>query len=386
MKKFLLSALCLCSFGIANAEDIVYFEPQVSEKNVDIESDDCGTLSLRLANSATYIGAQFTIYIPDQLTFDKSYFHAGSRLPVKKGNLKHTISVSAVTSDIPGFSAYLVYIFSMEKEAFVGKSGDELVSFDFGTKDVDGVFPIYIKDIKLGISATSGNDFDAATSYVTVGTPSNASLALKGVVPEAINASLATETGLASLDLSAVTALNGEFAYVAGRDVVAPADVTTSVKYVGKGANYYSVNIPFGGAVTGTGKVYELTSTTSDYAHFEEVSSVVANKTYLAEGEVTIAANAAVAVAGVAKQTGAEGSYVLEGQFWHGKNLTVPATRGLFEVAAGSNLRVVIDGVLTNITTAQIEAGETSYDLQGRQVQNAKNGVFVVNGKKQFVK
>lgn len=252
----------------------------------------------------------------------------------------------------------------------------------------DGIYPVYLKAGETFMATSSKpadrKDFADATSYIVVGTPSAAEFALIGEVPSFVNSALAKQAGIAKVNLTEVTASHGDFVYVAGREVVG-TEATASVKYVGDkpAETYYSVNVPFDGAVTGN--VYELASVGKEYAIFEPATSVVAGKTYLAEGAVTLTA-AETKVAGVATQTGVEGSYVLDGKFWHGKNLTVKPTNGLFDVPSASNLRVVIDGVLTNITTAQIEAGEVSYDLQGRQVQNAKNGVFVVNGKKQFVK
>lgn len=304
----------------------------------------------------------------DVLTY-VPYFQASSGNPTSNNVVTYVYN----SSDARGMKGNSGYI------------GSVRVTPPAGTPD--GVYPVYLKAGET-FMATSEKpadrlDFADATSYIVVGTPSKAELKVLGTLPSFVNTKLATELGVAKVDLSEATAVNGDFTYVDGRDVVGTA-ATASVKYVGNKAEkeYYSVNVPFDGAVTGN--VYELSEVTGEFAIFNEATSVVAGKTYLAEGAVTLAANAAVA--GVATETGKEGSYVLDGQFWHGKNLTVPATRGLFDVPAGSNLRVVIDGVLTNITTAQIEAGETSYDLQGRQVQNAKNGVFVVNGKKQFVK
>lgn len=301
---------------------------------------------------------------------------------VESGDFTPQVSKQTVA----GYAAYRTSLLTPDNHALKGNEGwIYSITVKAPSDAVPGYYPVKIVKAYMNKDAVDANNvvFPDAVCYMKVGEPENANLALEGVVPSFVNESLATETGLASLDLEKVTALNGDFTYVDGRDVVGTT-ATASVKYVGNKAEkeYYSVNVPFGGAVTGN--VYELSDVTEEFAIFNEATSVVAGKTYLAEGAVTLAANAAVA--GVATETGKEGSYVLDGQFWHGKNLTVPATRGLFDVPAGSNLRVVIDGVLTNITTAQIEAGETSYDLQGRQVQNAKNGVFVVNGKKQFVK
>lgn len=66
---------------------------------------------------------------------------------------------------------------------------------------------------------------------------------------------------------------------------------------------------------------------------------------------------------------------------------TIPALRGYWPLSGSSNLRIAIETPtgIQYIGTADEVFGNT-YDLQGRQVQEAHNGVFVVNGKKQFVK
>lgn len=282
-----------------------------------------------------------------------------------------------------------VYRMSLQSQDLHPLSGNEGWIFSFTAKAandaVAGYYPIKIINAYMNKDAIDANNvvFGNVGCYFKVGEPANGELALEGTIPSFVNAALAAETGLASLDLSAATAVYGDFTYVDGR-AVAGTSATADVKYVGNKANYYSVNVPFTGAATG--EFYELKSVDENFAVFSTATTVKAGETYLAKGEVTLTANAAVAT--IENKENQTGSYVYEGMFYTGKNLTVPATRGLFkEVPAGSNLRVVIDGELTGITTAEIDAqAGNTYDLQGRQSVNAKNGVFVVNGKKQFVK
>lgn len=389
MKKTLFSCVMFAAALCASAYDEIGVKCATP-----LVVDDITQVSLVLNNSS-YVDClrylQCTVELPSDWIVDVEYTMNKERFCDYNTKLKKWgTSKFSIDCDYGADNELKLLMYGTDPANTLNLTAGEL--FTFGVYVPEGTpagyYPVIIKD--GGYMAKSSVDaeniyFGKMVSYVKVGEPAKGSLALSATVPSFVNEALATETGLASLDLEKVTALNGDFTYVDGRDVVGTA-ATASVKYVGNKAEkeYYSVNVPFDGAVTGTGKVYELSEVTEEYAIFNEAASVVAGKTYLAEGAVTLAANAAVA--SVATETGKEGSYVLDGKFWHGKNLTVPATRGLFDVPAGSNLRVVIDGVLTNITTAQIEAGETSYDLQGRQVQNAKNGVFVVNGKKQFVK
>lgn len=300
---------------------------------------------------------------------------------VESGDFTPKVAKQTVT----GYAAYRTSLLSPDNHALKGNEGwIYTITVKAPSGIEDGYYPVKIVKAYMNKDAVDAHNvvFPDAVCYMKVGNPESANLALEGVVPSFVNETLATETGLASLDLEKVTALNGDFTYVDGREVVG-STASASVKYEGNNSNYYSVNVPFDGTVTGD--VYELENVSSEFASFKTATSVEANKTYLAKGAVTVsAANATVAEAKT--QTGVAGSYVKDGKFWHGTGLIVKPMRGLFEVPAGSNLRIVVDGELTGITTAQVEAGEASYDLQGRQVQNTKNGVFVVNGKKQFVK
>lgn len=385
MKKTLFSCVMFAAALCASAYDEIGVKCATP-----LVVDDITQVSLVLNNSS-YVDClrylQCTVELPSDWIVDVEYTMNKERFCDYNTKLKKWgTSKFSIDCDYGADNELKLLMYGTDPANTLNLTAGEL--FTFGVYVPEGTpagyYPVIIKD--GGYMAKSSVDaeniyFGKMVSYVKVGEPAKGSLALSATVPSFVNEALATETGLASLDLEKVTALNGTFTYVDGRDVVGTA-ATASVKYVGDKTGYYSVNVPFGADVTGN--VYELTSTTDKFAHFDPVTSVEAGKTYLAEGKVTLAANAKVA--GVAKQTGMEGNYVLDDTFYHGKNLTVPATRGLFEGASLSNLRVVVDGVLTNINVAQIEAGETSYDLQGRQVQNAKNGVFVVNGKKQFVK
>lgn len=385
MKKIILSTLAAFAMLSASAENSLAIAP------VKVEAGATTKIALNLTNDFSIFSVYFDLELPAGFHFvqktnrgvsswakDVTTFLCEAENERAEGcfDVVHNGQVTVGATESLRFAGSGQYdILGNE-----GKLMDIAIKVDAGVEP--GVYPIVARNVELYDEAVHGVVLETYTSYIVVGEPTEKTLALKGNVPSFVNEALASETAISNLDLSAVTAINGGFTYVDKRNVVAPADVTASVKYEGDKTGYYSVNVPFAGAVTG--KVYKLTSTTAEYAHFDPVTEVEAGKTYLAEGAVAIAANAKVA--SVAEQTNQTGNYVLNDTFYHGSNLTVPATRGLFEGASLSNLRVVVDGVLTNINVAQIEAAENAYDLQGRQATNAKNGVFVVNGKKQFVK
>lgn len=396
MKKIFLTLFAMTSM-MSYAEFLVGVQPTTLPAGISV--DDCydayeaadskNALTVILCNEEThpvYNLFQFNIYVPSAMKFDADgFFFAGDRMPARGVKPRLTMTIKKLgTQSIAGYTGYQIVAQKKDEYPLVGESGQSLLKLLFSTEGLaNGIYPIYTSVAKFAEDSFTGdvnNNF--VTSYIRVGSAtSTGSLVVKEQLPSFVNEFLKNDAGITNLDLSAATAVYGDFTYVDSRNVVG-TEATASVKYEGNKTGYYSVNVPFGGAVTGN--VYKLTSTTAEYAHFDPVTEVEAGKTYLATGEVAIAANAKVA--SVAEQTNQTGNYVLDNTFYHGKNLTVPATRGLFEGASLSNLRVVVDGVLTNINVAQIEAGESAYDLQGRQTNNAKNGVFVVNGKKQFVK
>lgn len=379
--------LMLAAAVSASAEDAVYVVPFTCTPGETV------TAKIAIANDSPLGGPSFDIHLPKGFSFA---YTSKNKKPIctvlNNDRTAEEGEVFAFTQssinpkvDTDGHN-YASVAFSGEWDVY-GTDGELFSSAIKADPSVEpGVYPIYITNyFYCSNEDLSQKHFlyeHVYTSYIVVGNGGVGSVALNGEISKTVNAALATEAAVKTLDLSKVTASYGDFTYVDSRNVVAPADVTASVKYEGDKTGYYSVNVPFGADVTG--EVYEFASASGGYAHFDKVTTVEANKTYLAKGKVTIAANAKVV--GVAEKTGQTGNYVLDATFYHGTNLTVPATRGLFEGASLSNLRVVVDGVLTNINVAQIEAGEASYDLQGRQTTNTKNGVFVVNGKKQFVK
>lgn len=398
MKKIVLFALAACAIYSAKAEDIYQIVPVKTHPASSVAAENRMDVILTRDTYTNNTGCQFDIVVPAGMTITKFAAVSTGIVPSHKeaelddddeptGNMLTVYDLSHTLASM-GSNTYRCMVVDAKatgaslKEAQSGVIGR--LTFKTTASMAPGVYPIILKSTELTDGATgSAIRFGTVVSYVVVGdNVEGKTLVAEGTIPSKVSEALATETAISTLDLSAVTAINGDFTYADSRNVVAPADVTTSVKYEGNKPGYYSVNVPFAGDVTG--EVYEFASASGGYAHFDKVTTVEANKTYLAQGKVTIAANAKVV--GVAEKTGQTGNYVLDDTFYHGSNLTVPATRGLFEGASLSNLRVVVDGELTGINMAQIEAGEASYDLQGRQTTNTKNGVFVVNGKKQFVK
>lgn len=254
-----------------------------------------------------------------------------------------------------------------------------------------GVYPIVFKDLFYSDATTTQqiNLKDRTyTSYIVIGDPTNAELALEGEVGSEINAALATEAAVKTLNLTNVTASYGDFTYVAGRKVVAPAtDVNASVKFDAPLAGTYG---SFCAPVDVNVDCFTYSSCDGTTAVFAPATTAPANTPVLINKAVKTAAQADVLKTVEGRQI-TKGYYVAnDGSGMRSVNstATIPALRGAWEdIVASSNLRIAIETAtgIEYIGTAEEVFGNT-YDLQGRQVQNAKNGVFVVNGKKQFVK
>lgn len=270
---------------------------------------------------------------------------------------------------------------------------------------VPGVYPVYIKKGNM-IDAMAEHDiWFECVSYIVIGNPTDQTLALKGNVPSFVSecltsgkvnvsagkdqpTNLADFAGISTLDLSEVAAIEGGFTYKVGQAVVAPtAAVETDVKVVAPCAGtYMSLKSP---VALPDVTCYKYTSVADGVAVFTETVGVPANETVIVKGNVDATVEDANLVS-VANGTATTGCYISnEGTELRSVKGTVkvPALRGTFDITAGSNLRIALDTPtgIQMIGTANEVFGNT-YDLQGRQVENAQNGVYVVNGKKQFVK
>lgn len=301
---------------------------------------------------------------------------------VESSDFSYSIQKQASTEGV----VYRFLAKSDDMHPLKGQTG-VLCSITLKAPNTEGYYPVKIVGAYATKDAVDANNllFEDASTYMIVGTPSEASLSLEGQIPSFVNTALATEAAVKTLNLSAVTAVNGTFTYVDGREVIAPAtSVTADLKYTHAAGKYYSVKAPF--AYTPSTDVYTFNGVSGEYAKFDKATEVAANTPVLVEGALDITATAPIAA--VAPEVKNDVYYVQGETIYHGKNITVKPMRGVWEgIAGASNLRIAIDGTLTDINAAEINAqAVSSFDLQGRQVANAKNGVYVVNGKKQFVK
>lgn len=399
MKKIFFTAMALAMPLFASAQsEIITVTPVVAAANAGLDGGEVTwdlTFDVNIEHDAgkNLCSAQFDILIPDVLTPE---FGEGTILPQYKSgkNYKyyHTLDITEHPELAPaGYTQWRVLVYDSKNTEFDFSEGNDIMTVAFATGATEGFYPIYIKGVAVSyfdaLDEQQKDVYANTVSYAKVGNPLNANLDLVDCVPACVNTALATETAIKTLDLSAVTALNGDFTYVAGRNVVAPDGLDANVKFDAPLAGKYG---SFCAPVDVNVDCYTYSSCDGEYAVFSPATTAPAGVPVLLDKAVKTEAQAATlqSVQGIQISNG---YYVAaDGNGLHSVNTiaNIPALRGAWDfAAASSNLRIAIETAtgLQVIGTAE-EVFGNSYDLQGRQVQNAKNGVFVVNGKKQFVK
>lgn len=259
----------------------------------------------------------------------------------------------------------------------------------------EGVYPVVLNRGMFLDPDNNGAENIVSTSYIIVGNPTDQSLTMEGEIPSFVNEKLATETAITSLNLSAVTKVNGIFTYVDGRAVTAPADQNVKAdkavysRTVGAG-NYASLKAPF--AATGCSNLYTLDNNSdnlgSEWVNFTEAATIAAGDNLLVKGDIALSAeNVALGHVDAAHKEN-DVYYVKNDLFYRGTNITINPLRTCWKLQGGnSNLMIAIDGEPTGITLNTIDGLNTpTYDLQGRRSENAQHGIFVTNGKKQIIK
>lgn len=326
---------------------------------------------------------QFDFYVPDGITIDKDNVVRGSGLTT------HGLAIKTVASGtIAGYTHYqLVITGDTSKPVFTTNEVARIpVALDGAA---DGILPIIVKSNKTSSTKGAGNrgNYATSSSVIVVGDPADATYAPEGVFTTAVSEGVAA-LGIKNLDLTKVTSVEGDFFYAVGLHVTAPSTpVNANVKVVAPCAgDYMSLKSPV--ALPGVA-CYTYNKVAGDVAYFVEATDVPEGETVIVAGNVEKTVENATLVS-VENGSATSGCYISnDGKELRRVNGTVkvPALRGTFDIPAGSNLRIALETPtgIKMIGTADEVFGNT-YDLQGRQVENAHNGVYVVNGKKQFVK
>lgn len=393
MKKFLFLLMAVCSCVSSNAEDILAVTPFKIAANA---TEGYFTIELNNADLAVQ-HLSFDLYLPEGM---KVYTN-------NKGNLVST-SMALNTER----TEYYDEDEEDDVACFAAANGGNLIQDDNGvdcyrwggvgeypvagtsgvlfngrykihTPLAEGVYPI---KMVIDLMDDNYNHVKAVTaSYVVVGNPSTASLALTGVIPSFVNAALATETAITTLDLTNVTASNGTFAYVPGRDVKAPAvevngDVEATVAPKAQGS-YATVCLPFNATID----CYTFDGVEGEYASFTAKTTLNAGESALVDKSVTAKAeNVALAAATTKERT--TGYYVKDNYFCSvNGSATIPALRGWWDLS--DNVRgMIVDGEETSINAINGTESEPIYNVAGVRLNKAQRGVNIVGGKKVVIK
>lgn len=387
MKKTFFAALLSCfAFTASYAEDIIQIEPVKMATNVDIDSEECGQFVLTVTSDrvSELTGIGLDLYMPNALGFKNTYIYEGDVLPFttdKRGNktYKHTISLEPCEpglQDMEGYTRYLLKVFSTSGAALLEGEENSLIYLDLGSTS-EGIYPIILKNIKLAISATENVAVvPVSTSYVVVGNPTNADLALEGTIPSFVNEALASETAIGTLDLTKATASNGTFTYVDGRKVIAPEGLKGKVAYKREVSGLASICLPFAADI----KAYTYSNMAGEYAIFDEVSNLAANTPAIVNANIDIT----VADATIGS---VEGKTINSGYYLKGGNLCkvngsakIAPLRGCWDITAP------VKGFKFNdadaILTVDANANEDIFNLNGVKLNKAQRGVNIIGGKK----
>lgn len=384
MKKFLtiLLAAMLSMTGFAQDYDEIGIVP------TQLTAGETGSITLTLNNPSidNVRAMDFTLAYPEGWTVD----------PEKSYKYSERTHQSAITIGYnrPGNKIrYIISCFS--DKGLSGNSGDVVTIQLIVPKDTPaGYYPFTIEGTVIANAPTSSStniQIGTTTSYVKVGEPQQATLALSGIVPTFVNEALANEpaTALGTLDLTQATAINGTFHYVDARNVTLPSTeslTASKVKYsrtVAEG-KYSAIQLPFDAQFNH----YTFNRVNDDYAIFEENTAYQSGTPALVKGTVEAQAENVV-LSSVSTQDITEGWYVKDNKFLHVNGYAViPALRGYFPQSlvgggTGTALRIAIgSGKPTGFESILDEDHHDTYDLHGRRIANPQRGTYIQDGQK----
>lgn len=392
MKRILFAIIACCSLGLIQAEDVLNVAPVAIGTNVDKTGADAGVLTFSVTSDAlqeiTLVGCD--VYVSKDIDLDDTYIEMGDQLPFTTNRgvktYSHAVDFQACEphlQDMDGYTLYKLNIYSTKGDHLVGSNGESLFSLYVGSTSKEGIFPVILKKVIL---ARSGKDvvaqYDGNSSYVKVGQTASA-YAPFGLITTAMNEALASETAISTLDLTNVTASNGTFAYVPGRNVVAPAsEVVADVKAtVAPTSTYASVCLPFDATID----CYTMSEVKDGWASFVDATSLAKNTPALVNKEVTATATG-VALAAVSADVKTSGYYMKGGEFCRvNGSVTIPALRGWWDIAAEVR-GFVIAGEETAINSVENAEPQVVYNVAGVRLNKVQRGVNIVNGKKVVLK
>ena len=394
-----------CNLTVVDASSL--YDKGFSIQLIPIEfNEDVSDIPFSVESTIALTNIEFDVELPSCIGQNELY------------DLAKSLGTTTATTTITGEYGSL-HVSIARKNTKTISSGSNVAKLELGF-DGDlistGIYNVEIKNIVL-----TGNDgvvYHAAptTSYIKVGNPNNASLALKGHVSEDMNAALAEDESIGMLDLSDVVSMDGTLTLVDKRGLVAPKQSLTveKVSYIRAAGNAWgTICLPF--TVVSDSKVqyYTLETGGVDLANgkltFTEASTVPAGTPAVfcrTEGEsLSVSASNVEVKAGAAGQysgglqmlgtyepttiTG-DNYFIAEDAFWKAETdeISIPAFRAYFKGMSSEvkNFSISLDNE-TGLKTVSVEMDKDAiYDLMGRNLLKLQKGINIVNGKKILVK
>lgn len=393
MKKFFMLIAALASFATVQAEDVVSVVPQDVKLGAN-GWEDTSTLSVNLNNDTRKVNIiTMELLLPKGIEFDMSYDDAengyacdcdenNSRFQFKNGpkvnKTGHTVAYNRIGEEGDMILYKLVMSQGTNLTPIQGTSGKIFdIYYTCDANMTPGYYPIIVRKAEL-IDASNETKIDvpAATSYVKVGNPENATLALEGEVPSFVNEALASETAIGTLDLTKATASNGTFTYVDGRKVIAPEGLKGKVAYKRSVSGLASICLPFAADL----KAYTYTEMAGEYAIFDEVSNLAANTPAIVNANIDI--TVADATIGSVEGKTINSGYYLKG----GKLCKVNGSAKIAPLRGCWDITAPVKGFKFNdadaILTVDANANEDIFNLNGVKLNKAQRGVNIIGGKK----
>lgn len=234
-----------------------------------------------------------------------------------------------------GYNTYLVTITTTSTaDEAIFKEGDGMIcrhKFEVSATLADGIYPFYITEGVLANVDVEGYYTPVATSYFTVGNPSNTNVKLEGVVAADVCTALDNETSVSVLDLSKVTGVAGTLTLKDNVDLVPPTTEITvkKVSYARAAANTYgTICLPYVLTSDATVQYYTLGQIADGNLTLVEAATVPAGTPAIWEkksgSEVSaVATNATIPVVGTHESAGTGIKLV---GCYQNTNVTTPGT------------------------------------------------------------
>lgn len=394
MKNLLLITLLLCSTFIAKADEYVITAiPVEIEPGVDVDSEDCGTLEIKLKSSKLITALKFDLYIPDVLAFNPDYNYEGELLPYtvvkKEKKYNHRIDVQKYLDqdqDKDNYTRYLINIYATDESELTDTEGT-LMTFDLGSRSdaTAGIYNVYVTSQYLTVSREEEYKNSLSASYVIYGNPSDRTFHAEGPLASIFTSEILEGT---TIDLSNAESIAGS------------CSNNINVTYSRSVSNAWNtICLPYDVTSTPAVQYYEITKVCDDKLEVSPIANLAAGTPALAKvnGGVLSAPAENVTINSTLNNSSSmfgtfspikvedpEAYYISQNKFWlNNEYFNVSAFKAYFKNVshlAKSNSLVIDESHPTAINNAEINlnAAEEVYGINGARQSSVQKGMNVV--------